>query len=140
MSPAENKALIQHLVHEVWDEASTSAVHDYFAAPLRPEVLRHHAEILAALSGVRVHILDLIAEGDTVAARLMVSGTHDKGPFAGQPPTQKRLAWGSFRFYRIEGQQVVETWAMQERLGLMQQPGLVPTTVGAVHWAAGAAE
>lgn len=68
----------------------------------------------------------------------MVSGTHDKGPFAAQPASGKKLSWGSFRFYRIAGTKVVDTWAMQDRLGLMQQLGLALPRDTGVQWADGA--
>ncbi len=112
---------------------------EYFPPDLREEVARHHSELLSAFSDLQVTVEDLISEGDKVAARLVVSGTHDKAPFAGQPPSGKRLTWGSFRFYRIADGQVVETWTMQDRLGLMQQLGLVPRLESQVHWADGAA-
>jgi hypothetical protein len=79
--------------------------------------------------------IDRFAEGDEVAVRLMVSGTHDRGPFGQQPPSGRRLAWASFRFFRLAEGQIVETWAMQDRLGLMQQLGAVPSAGANIHWA-----
>lgn len=113
MDSAKNKALIRRLVKEVWNEGGAGAIHEYFEADLVDEV--------------------------KVAARLLVSGTHDKGPFAAQPASGKKLSWGSFRFYRIAGNKVVHTWAMQDRLGLMQQLGLAPSRDTGVQWADGGA-
>jgi predicted ester cyclase len=70
-----------------------------------------------------------------VVGRLFVSGTNT-GPFAGQPPTGKKIQFVSIRIYRIAGNKIVETWAMQDRLGLMEQLGLVKSASG-VNWAAG---
>jgi predicted ester cyclase len=77
MSSERNKALIRNLVHEVWNAESEEAIERYFGAGLREEVARHHRELLAAFSDVQVTIEELIAEGDRVAARLVVRGTHD---------------------------------------------------------------
>ena len=64
-------------------------------------------------------------------ARLTVSGRHTGGPFAGVPATGRFASWGSIRIYRIEGGKVVETWAMQDRLGLLQRLGATPAAEGA---------
>lgn len=140
MGLEENRALIRGLVEEIWNSGDETAIERYFHAGLREEVARHWRELLAAFSDVRVTIEDLVAEGDRVAARLVVSGTHDRGAFAGRPPSGGRLSWGSFRFYRVVDGRVAETWAMQDRLGLMQQLGLVPPLEAAVHWADGATQ
>lgn len=50
--------------------------------------------------------------------------------------TGRMLTWGSFRFYRVRDGRVVASWAMQDRLGLFQQLGLVPPLEDLVHWAA----
>lgn len=135
----QNKALIRRLVEEVWNAGDETAIERYFHPGLREAVTSHWRELLAAFSDVQVTIEALIAEGDLVAARLMVSGTHDRGAFAGQPPSGRRLSWGSFRFYRIDEGRVAETWAMQDRLSLLQQLGVVPPLESDVHWANGAA-
>jgi hypothetical protein len=49
------------------------------------------------------------------------------------------MAWGSFRFYRVTDGKVTETHTMQDRFGLLQQLGLVPSAEPAVHWADGTA-
>ena len=79
---------------------------------------------------------DMIAEGDKVVARLVATATNT-GPFAGQPPTGKKVEIHSIRIYRIADNKLVDTWAMQDRLGLMEQLGFVSSADGAVNWAAG---
>lgn len=84
--------------------------------------LNDHSE--EAAEDAQVTIQDLIAEGDKVVARLLGTGTNT-GPFAGQPPTGKRVTFSSFRIYRLVDGKVVEPWAMQDRLGLMEQLGFL---------------
>ena len=48
----------------------------------------------------------------------------------------QRPAAGSERIYRVEDGKVVETWAMQDRLGLLQQLGAVAAGLE-VTWAGG---
>jgi predicted ester cyclase len=137
MTARESKDLVVRMIHEVWNEHDASAIDRYDAPALRGGVHEHHAELMAAFSDVRVDIEDIIAEGDMVAARLTVSGRHDRGHFAGQPPSGRRLVWSSFRFFRVAEGQIVETWAMQDRLGLMEQLGSVAPSSARVHWADG---
>ena len=69
---------------------------------------------------------DMVVEGDKVAARWTMTGTH-KGELGGIPPTNKKVTiWGIF-IDRIAGGKTVETWERLDTLGLMQQLGLVPT-------------
>lgn len=68
--------------------------------------------------------MDLFGEGDKVVGRLRVDGTN-KGPFAGRPPTGKKVQVHSIRIYHIVDNKIVESWAMQDRLGLMEQLGFI---------------
>jgi predicted ester cyclase len=135
VSPEENKELVRRLVEEVWNEHRADKLPDYVAEDLLTETEEHVRELLTAFPDVRIRVDDLIAEGDRVMARLLISGTNT-GTFAGRSPTGKKVTYGSFRIYRVADGKIVETWAMQDRLSLMEQLGLV-TTAGGVSWAAG---
>jgi predicted ester cyclase len=94
--------------------------------------------VLRGFPDLHVTIEDkLIAEDDMVVARLTLTGTHT-GPFAGQPGGGQRVRWSSIRIYRIADGKVVETWAMQDRLGLLQQLDAIAARE-AVNWAGGRA-
>jgi hypothetical protein len=58
-----------------------------------------------------MEIVELIAEGDRVVARLMLMGTHT-GPFAGRDASGRFARWSSIRIYQVADHQVVQTWAM----------------------------
>jgi predicted ester cyclase len=131
------RELVHRMVEEVWNGGDADASARHFAPDLAVEVRRHHEQLVRAFSDLRVEILDLVAEGDRVAARLVVSGVHDRGPFAGRSPTGRRLTRGSFRFWRIVAGTIAETWAMQDRLALMEQLGAVQAGDGEVEWASG---
>lgn len=103
------------------------------------ENVAHVTEIFDAFSDLRFEILEPgpIAEGDFVVVRVAIMGNHDSGEFAGQPPSGKEMRWESIRIFGFEGGKIAKTWAMQDRLGLMEQLGAVVSTAGEVHWAAG---
>ena len=138
MSVQENKRVVRELIEEIWNKHQLEKVRESVAGDLLDEVVEHTRQFLSALPDVQVAIEDLIAEGDKVVARLLATATNT-GPFAGQPPTGKRVTFGSFRIYRLADGKVVESWAMQDRLGLMEQLGFVPSP-GSVNWAAGKGE
>ena len=120
------------------EPAQRRAIDCYFGPGLREEVAEHYQQLLGGFPDLQVTIEeDLIAEGDMVVARLMLTGTHT-GPFAGQPGSGQRVRWSSIRIYRIADHKVVQTWAMQDRLGLLQQLDAMPAGE-AVNWAGGRA-
>jgi len=134
-----NKDLIRRQIEQVWNAHKLEKQREFVGGDLLADSMEHTQQFLAAFPDVRVAIEDLIAEGDKVVARLHISATNT-GPFAGQPPTGKKIQFTSFRIYRIAGGKIVETWAMQDRLGLMEQLGLVQSASGDVNWAAGQEE
>ncbi|MDX3102441.1 ester cyclase [Nonomuraea angiospora] len=75
-----------------------------------PEALRQIARYLrSALPDLRFDIEDLIAEGDRVASRWTLRGTHE-GDFFGFPPTGRRLEVRACVFFRMENGKVAEIW------------------------------
>ena len=66
----------------------------------------------------------------------MLSATHT-GPFAGRAGTGERVSFASHRMYRVADGKIVETWAMQDRLGLLDQLGLVSIAAADINWAGG---
>jgi predicted ester cyclase len=77
-------------------------------------------------SDIQWTLEDMVAEGDKVAARFTLRGTHD-GPFFGVPPTGKTIVGMSTSFYRIEDGKIVEDHGLPDVLGILQQIGAVPS-------------
>ncbi|MEU0644425.1 ester cyclase [Streptomyces umbrinus] len=73
---------------------------------------------------------DMRAEGDTVAVRYVMTGTH-QGPFAGVEATGKAIRAESMAFYRLAGGKIVEERAQLDMLGILQQMGAVPVAPAA---------
>ncbi|HEY8208669.1 MAG TPA: ester cyclase [Myxococcaceae bacterium] len=68
---------------------------------------------------------DTRAEGDTVAVRMTVRMTH-RGEFMGIPATGNPIIITKMDFWRLMSGKVVEHWDAVDRLGLLQQIGVVP--------------
>ncbi len=68
---------------------------------------------------------DMVVEGDKVAARHTMIGTH-KGEFMGIPATNRKVTVRAISIDRIVGGKFVEEWGMFDTLGLLQQLGAIP--------------
>ncbi|HTJ53605.1 MAG TPA: ester cyclase [Cyclobacteriaceae bacterium] len=98
-----------------------------FHVPGRPEPMLGPEGYLAIIGMMRSGFPDIqwtleetIAEGDKVAARFTMRGTH-QGPFFGVPPTGRPIAIHAMNFYRLSNGQFVEEYGMPDMMGLMQQ-------------------
>ena len=104
-----------------------------FHVPGRTEPMRGPAGYLAIIGMMRGGFPDIqwtleemVAEGDKVAARFTMRGTH-RGTFFGVPPTGKTISVQAMNIYRLSGGQFVEEHGQPDMLGLLQQIGAVPT-------------
>ena len=103
-----------------------------FHVPGRPEPMIGPNGYLAIIAMMRSGFPDIqwtleemIVEGDRVAARFIMRGTHD-GAFFGVPPTGKKIEVQAMNFYRLSGEQFIEEYGQPDLLGLMQQIGAIP--------------
>jgi predicted ester cyclase len=137
MSVEENKALFRRTYEEllnrgdldVADELVAPEFINHEAPPGRdrgPDSMRGLATMLrTAFPDLRFEIEELVAEGDTVAGRLTMSGTHE-GPLMGTPPTGRSVRQDHMHFVRFRDDKAVEHWGVRDDLGMMQQLGVIP--------------
>jgi len=78
-----------------------------------------------AYPDLHVTIEDLIEEGDTVAMRNTVTGTH-QGEYMGIPPTGKAVRYNEVIVLRFAEGRVAETWAVVDVLSQLTQLGVIP--------------
>jgi predicted ester cyclase len=102
---------------------------------LHPEEVRGREGLQAmvegyrsALSGLRVTIDQQFTEGDYVATRFTISGTHD-GDLMGTPATGNPVAFTGITISRCEGGRIVEEWEITDAVGLLRQVGALPEMV-----------
>jgi predicted ester cyclase len=85
-----------------------------------------HKQFIVGLSkafpDLHFKVEDILAEGDKVAYRLTVSGTH-KGEFQGILPTNKKVSFTSTGISNIVDGKVAEDWVDADTMGLIQQIG-----------------
>lgn len=80
----------------------------------------------SSMPDLRVDILDMIAEGDKVAVRYTVEGTHE-GDLFGVPPTGRRVSIESMTVGRVSDGKMREHWRITDSLDMMQQLGAIST-------------
>jgi predicted ester cyclase len=99
-----------------------------FAAPLKA--------VRGALPDARWTLEDMMAEGDRVAVRWKLSGTH-LGTFNGFTATQSPISNRGMGIFRIQNDKIVESWIETDRLGFLQQIGAIPQDPTALRPPAG---
>ena len=137
MSADENKALVRRFFDEMLNPGNAEVGDELFAV----DAVDHAAfpgqvsgregfkqavrMVHAAFPDIRYTFDDMVAEGDRVATRWTLRGTQT-GDFLGMPPTGKPVAVTGINVLRFAGGQIVECWETWDRLGLMQQLGVLP--------------
>src|SRR5215211_310917 len=74
---------------------------------------------------MRTSLEDVLEDGDEVAARVKMTGTHD-GEFMGVPPSGNRVEIEWIDIVRIVDGKAVEDWGVTDNMSLMQQIGAIP--------------
>ncbi|MBE8522672.1 ester cyclase [Amycolatopsis sp. H6(2020)] len=97
------------------------------AEPLRgPEgYLELIAMMRAGFPDVRWTLEETVTEGDTVAARFTMRGTH-QGEFFGIPASGKTISVQAMNFYYLADGKIIKERGQPDLLGVMQQIGAVP--------------
>ena len=137
-SPEEGKALMRRLIDGVWNEANVELADEIFhpkaVSPSAPQLPPGPEGVKAIVTTFRsafpdfhITIEDLVAEENSVAARLSETGTH-KGEFMGIAPTGRQVQFEEIGILRVGGGKVVESWYETDMLGLMQQLGVLRYT------------
>lgn len=95
-------------------------------APTKEGVLEFFRMQLAGFPDLQMRAEDVVASGDKVVLRGVVTGTHT-GEFMGIPPTGKRVEVPLIDIIRFGDDGLAcEHWGVFDRLAMMQQLGLVP--------------
>ena len=115
----ENKAMVHRMVEGINAGNVEGTVEELFAPRAARRVKRLFSEFYAAFLDWREGIVELVAEGDTVAGRFRCSGTH-LGEFLGKAPTGKRMEVEEVFFLRVEGSRFVDFWGLEDSLGRLR--------------------
>jgi steroid delta-isomerase-like uncharacterized protein len=116
-----NKALVREFFEEAWGKGNMSAVDEFVVAdyvehprpPTLPPGTEGMKQLIAsyrtAFPDLQTTLDDIFAEGDRVAFRWSISGTH-LGDWLGVPPTGNHVTATGITLFRIAFGKVVESW------------------------------
>lgn len=133
----ENKALARRVVEEVWNRGNVAVVDETFAHDYTEHNPRPGQDVgidgykggvvmmRSAFPDLHLDVQDVIAEGDRVAIRYTLQGSHE-GDLMGLPPSGNRVSSDGMVFARVQGGKIVERWGVQDMLTMLQQIGAVP--------------
>jgi len=138
MSAEENKDVVRRF-WGVWEDGNIGLVDELLAPdyvnhspgmpdqPTGPEGVKAVVSMFrTGMPDLRIVIDDMIAEGDKVAVRYTIEGTHE-GHLFGVPPTGQRVSIESFTVERVSDGRIREHWRVTDTLDMMQQLGAIPT-------------
>jgi len=139
MSSEENKTVVRRFFAAL-DDQDLETVGDLLAPDYRlhfdgnPEMDREagtgfFGAFLAAFPDISHEVHDQLADGDRVATRILVRGTHQQ-EMMGIPPTGKEIAISAINLIRLEDGKIAEHWVNSDSLGMLVQLGVVPPPGG----------
>jgi steroid delta-isomerase-like uncharacterized protein len=77
---------------------------------------------------IHYEILDIVAQGDTVAVRWRWTGTH-MNQYRVFPPTQKHIVNDGVGFFVVRNGKLAKTSVITDALGFLQTIGVVPADI-----------
>jgi steroid delta-isomerase-like uncharacterized protein len=135
----ENKAMVRRYFGELLSEGKLEVIGEIFSPdcafriPTLPEPVRGHQGLHQFVIGLRTGFPDIqftvermMGEGDKVAARWTITGTH-QGTFLGVAASNNKIKDQGVDIFRVAGGKIVEIWVNENDLGLMQQMGAIPS-------------
>lgn len=136
MNTQRSKTIVRRLHEEVFVDGNTEMIdelvsRDYISHQVDGDLTRDEEfrgllpKFRKAFPDLKFNFTHLIAEDDLVAARYTIQGTHEN-EFKGMPPTGKTFKISGLILERVEDGKIVESWPLRDRMGMMEQLGLVP--------------
>jgi steroid delta-isomerase-like uncharacterized protein len=133
----EYDTLIHHWFEEVWNKKREDAIDEMFAADgiahglddadgnaIRgPEGFKAlHRAFLSAYPDLKITVEDTVVEGDKIAARCKVTGSHE-GHDIGVPPTNQPVEFTGMTIVRVKDGKIVEAWNEFNFMKMYEQIG-----------------
>jgi predicted ester cyclase len=139
MSIEENKAIVRRLFDEVWNTGKLDKIEELYSPDFVADY-RPYSPLRTGLEGIKAMVRrawstfpdyheeleELVAEGDTVVARFLITGTQ-QGHWGAIPPTGKKVQFEEIVMLRIVNGKVVGQRGIVDALHALQQLGVVPT-------------
>jgi steroid delta-isomerase-like uncharacterized protein len=129
-----NRGLLARYMREVWEKGNPEAVEEFAAETFvrhtspgaesldRDGQIARLKSLRAAFPDITIEVEDVVDDGDLLAFRSTMRGTH-RGEFMGMPPTGREVTVGLVDMVRILDGRFVEQWGGPDMLDLLRQLG-----------------
>ena len=118
------KQLVRRLIDEVVNAGDMRVLEEIYTEPMARAAARWITTFRAAFPDFRMEIVQLVAEGDTVAARFRCSGTH-RGEWRRHAPTGRRFERvDEVYFYEVRHGRLARAWGLEDTATRTRQLGL----------------
>ncbi len=119
-----NKDIVRRLVRDVMNAGRLDLLEELYEPGLARAAREWIAPFQASFPDIRMEIVELVAEGETVVGRFHCSGTH-LGEWLGHPPTGRRFERiAEVYFFRFRDGRIVDAWGTEDTLTRLEQLGL----------------
>jgi len=133
MSAEENKAIVKRWNEEIWNKENADIINELGDVNYINHANNHDRAAFrqwavgfrASFSEGGISIEDTIAEGDKVAIRWTMRGTHT-GELMGIPATGKQVTGTGISIYRIANGKIVEDWSNSDELAVCRRDAFPP--------------
>ena len=118
-----NKAVIRRLVDEVINQGRLDVLDDIYTPAMATAARAWITPFRDSFPDVHMRVVDLVAEGDKVAARFTCSGTQ-RGEWQGHPATGRRFdRVAEVYFFELQDGRITRAWGLEDNLSRMRQLG-----------------
>lgn len=129
MSPPDtlqqNKDVVRRLIDEVMNAGDLDILDELYAPALAASARSWIEPFRRSFPDMRMEIVELIAEDETVVGRFKCSGTHT-GEWRGHPPTGKRFTRiDEVGIFHFRDGLILRAWSIEDTLRRLEQLGLV---------------
>jgi steroid delta-isomerase-like uncharacterized protein len=137
MATGDAKEVVRRVVEQCWNTGDESLAEEFYAQDFvfhgeqgqdqyGPKSIKEWMRTLrTALRDLTYEIGALYPDGEKVAMRYRVRGTQS-GELQGIPPTGNSVDLTGHMILYVRDGKIVEGWGVWDRLGLLQQLGIVP--------------
>ena len=130
----KNKAVVRRFLEELWNRNNFAVAEEFLAH----DYDGHSSTVIKGMDGAvafiprlreafpdfRFQVRDQLAEGDKVATRWNLSGTH-LGPFQGVAPSGRRVEMTGITIFRLADGKLIDGWTSEDVWGFLKQIGAV---------------
>lgn len=123
---SDAKRAVRAVAEQVISAGRLDLVDELFTPRMAARARRWFAPFRASFPDVRMEVVQLVEEGDTVVGRFTCSATH-LGVWEGRQPSRRRFEdVDEVYFFRFEEGRIAGMWGLEDTAARMRQLGVAP--------------